>query len=166
MRRVITGPGPDGRSTVLSDGPPPVAWRGRVSEAGTPELAKQDGATAVVRPGEGVVYELWGLDDQPRTGIDDPTPAIEQETFDPPPAHTKWIITELGPGGGAPMHFTPTVDYGVIVAGEVTMGLEDGEVLLRAGDTVLVDRTLHSWLAGPEGCVIATVQVGLRDEDR
>jgi quercetin dioxygenase-like cupin family protein len=64
------------------------------------------------------------------------------------------------------MHETPTVDYAVLVAGEVELGLEEGSVVLRAGDTLLVNGVQHSWRAGPEGCVIATVLVGLRADSR
>jgi hypothetical protein len=44
--------------------------------------------------------------------------------------------------------------------------LENGSVLLQAGDALLVNGVLHSWRAGPEGCKIATVLVGLRSGDR
>ena len=73
----------------------------------------------------------------------------------------------MGPGLTAPMHSTPTIDYGVVVAGDVELGLEDGSVRLsRQGDSVVVNGVEHSWLAGPNGCVIATVMVGLRESER
>jgi hypothetical protein len=46
------------------------------------------------------------------------------------------------------------------------LGLEDGSVHLAAGDAVVVNGVEHSWLAGPDGCLIATVMVGLRDSER
>jgi quercetin dioxygenase-like cupin family protein len=82
------------------------------------------------------------------------------------PAATKWIITEMGPGLVAAMHDTPTVDYGLVVRGDVELGLESGSVRLFAGDAVVVNGVLHSWRAGSDGCVIATVQVGLRASER
>jgi quercetin dioxygenase-like cupin family protein len=164
MRRVITGHDAQGRSTVLSDGAPPTVFRA----TSTTSLDKVAPEPLVSPPpaGEGFVHELWALDNEPVKGSQDPTPAIAAAVFDAPPGATKWIITELGPGVGAAMHHTPTIDYGVIVAGEVEMGLETGNVVLRAGDTVFVDGVEHSWRAGPEGCVIATVLVGLRADDR
>jgi quercetin dioxygenase-like cupin family protein len=53
-----------------------------------------------------------------------------------------------------------------VVAGDVELGLEDGSVHLHAGDAVVVNGVEHSWLAGPDGCLIATVMVGLRDAER
>ena len=44
--------------------------------------------------------------------------------------------------------------------------LEDGSVHLSAGDAVVVNGVEHSWLAGPDGCLIATVMVGLRKSER
>jgi quercetin dioxygenase-like cupin family protein len=164
MRRVVTGLGADGRSTVMSDGPPPVAFHA-TSATG---MARVGGRWAgrPVAPGEAVVHELWALDDQPSRLAKDPTVALDRPAYDPAPATTKWIITEMGPGLRAPMHETPTVDYAVIVAGQVELGLEDGSVLLQPGDTVLVNGVRHFWVAGPDGCVIATVLVGLRADSR
>jgi quercetin dioxygenase-like cupin family protein len=164
MRRVITGLDADGRSTVVSDGPPPVAFRA-TSASGIEKTAASTPPRAVA-PGEAVVHELWALDDRPERRTTDPTVGIEQPAYDPPPATTKWIITEMGPHLDAAMHETPTVDYGLVVAGSVDLGLEAGTVRLEAGDTVLVNGVRHSWLAGPEGCVIATVLVGLHADAR
>ena len=52
------------------------------------------------------------------------------------------------------------------MAGEVELILEADRVVLGAGDTVLVNGVRHAWVAGPEGCVIATVLVGLQAGDR
>jgi len=164
MRRVITGLGSDGRSTVLSDGPPPVAFHA-TSPAGVAKVGGLWGGTQV-GAGEAIVHELWALDDRPVRLQEDPTAAIGTAAYDPAPAATKWILTEMGPGLEAPMHETPTVDYAVIVTGQVELGLEAESVLLRAGDAVLVNGVRHSWRAGPEGCVLATVLVGLRAEAR
>jgi len=164
MRRVITGLGADGRSTVLSDGPPPVAFH-----AGSPAGVAQVGGRWTgdeLGPGEAIVHELWALEDRPARLHNDPTVAIARPAYEPAPAATKWILTEMGPALEAPMHETPTVDYAVIVAGQVELGLEDAAVVLHAGDTVLVNGVRHSWRAGPSGCVIATVLVGLRAEAR
>jgi quercetin dioxygenase-like cupin family protein len=164
VRRVITGLGADGRSTVLSDGAPPVAFHA----ASPTGVAKVGGVWAggQVDRGEAVVHELWALDGGPRRLQDDPTVVINRAAYDPAPGATKWILTELGPDLRAPMHETPTVDYAVIIAGQVELGLEDGTVTLQAGDVVLVNGVRHSWRAGPDGCVLATVLVGLRADDR
>lgn len=165
MRRVVTGVGTDGRSTVISDGVPPVAFIGRASSF-APSLVKGDPAHVSAGPGEGLVRELWGLPDDPSVTTDDPTVGLTEPDFNTPAGATKWIITEMGPGLDVPMHHTPTIDYGLVIAGDVEIGLETGGILLNAGDAVVVNGVKHSWHAGPKGCLIATVLVGLRESER
>lgn len=163
MRRVVTGVGTLGKSTIVSDGAPPTAFHAQQADAPAGSIAKVDGAwsQATVPDHEAVVHELWSLTEQPQAGIEDPTVAVDEATFELPPAATKWILTEMGPHLFTPMHSTVTVDYGLVLEGEVELGLEDGSTMLRAGDAVLVDAVRHSWRAGPHGCKIATVQVGI-----
>jgi quercetin dioxygenase-like cupin family protein len=158
MRRVVTGVGPDGRSMVLTDGPPPSAFH--ASE--TSPLTKVDRRSIGPIPAkEAVVHELWALSTDPHLGSEDPTVGATEIVFDAPPGATKWIVTEMGPELFTPMHDTPTIDYGFVIRGEVELGLDAGDVVLHAGDAVLVDGVKHSWRAGPDGCLIATVLVGL-----
>lgn len=60
------------------------------------------------------------------------------------------------------MHTTDTVDFDVILSGEVYLELEDGAtVLLKAGDCVIQNGTRHAWHnRSPEPCVIAVTLVG------
>jgi quercetin dioxygenase-like cupin family protein len=164
MRRVITGLDENGRSTVLHDGPAPVVFA--VSDKS--QLTKVEDPTADLAPTDrtALVHELWRLNDQPSASGIDPTTALTQPGFDPATAHTQWILTEMGPGSYTPMHSTPSVDYAVVVAGDVVLGLENGSVHLYAGDTMLVNAVKHTWEAGANGAVLATVLVGLRDDER
>jgi quercetin dioxygenase-like cupin family protein len=113
-----------------------------------------------LRSDEAVVHQLWSFDATPTPPSvgDGVAPDV---TFDVPVGATKWIITEMGPNLEAPLHKTATVDYAVIVAGDVRIGLETGSVEVAAGDVVLVGGVQHSWHAGPNGCVMASVLVGL-----
>jgi mannose-6-phosphate isomerase-like protein (cupin superfamily) len=60
------------------------------------------------------------------------------------------------------MHTTDTVDFDVIVSGEVYLELDDGaEVLLKAGDCVIQNGTRHAWHnRSSEKCVISVAMVG------
>jgi mannose-6-phosphate isomerase-like protein (cupin superfamily) len=60
------------------------------------------------------------------------------------------------------MHTTATVDYGVVLSGEVILELDDGaKVRLRAGDTYVQNGTRHRWSnTGAVPAVIAVVLVG------
>jgi hypothetical protein len=163
MRRVVTGVGDDGRSVVVADGAPPTAFH---ADETSPLTRVDSPSTGPVPAHEAVVHELWSIGTDPGKGTKDPTIGLEEIVFDAPVGGTKWIVTEMGPHLFTSMHHTPTIDYGFVVRGELELGLEAGSVVLRAGDAVLVDGVKHSWLAGPDGCVIATVLVGLRDADR
>ncbi len=59
------------------------------------------------------------------------------------------------------MHTTDTVDFDVIVSGEVYLELDDGaEVLLKAGDCVIQNGTRHAWHnRSSEKCVISAVAI-------
>lgn len=43
------------------------------------------------------------------------------------------------------MHRTETVDYGIVISGEVTLVLDKGEANLKAGDVVIQRGTNHAW---------------------
>ncbi len=60
------------------------------------------------------------------------------------------------------MHTTDTVDFDVVVFGEVYLELDDGaEVLLKAGDCVIQNGTRHAWHnRSSHECVIAFSLVG------
>ena len=56
------------------------------------------------------------------------------------------------------MHRTRTLDYAIIMAGEIDMLLDDGEVHLKAGDVVVQQATNHAWLnRGAAPCRIAFI---------
>jgi quercetin dioxygenase-like cupin family protein len=163
MRRVVTGISNDGKSTVRSDGPPPTAFHAWQDDTVGGSMAKTDGpwTGSPVPANEAVVHQLWALSAAPAAGVADPTVAFDAPDFELPTAATQWILTEMGPNLFTPMHFTVTVDYGLVIEGEVEIGLEDGTTTLRAGDAIVVDGVRHSWRAGKDGCKIATVQVGI-----
>jgi len=56
-------------------------------------------------------------------------------------------MVEIGPGIEKPyMHRTQTLDYGVVIAGEVELTLDGGETrTMKAGDVVVQRATMHAW---------------------
>ncbi|MDD3798359.1 MAG: cupin domain-containing protein [Novosphingobium sp.] len=120
-RRVITGLDAKGRSTVLVDGPPQAfegQWGGIVWHTDTAPV------------------------DNSRQADCDPV----QFGFDlMHTASSLFMMLEFAPGQEPFWHATNTIDYIVVVDGEVVLELETGEVTLKAGDC-LVDRgVIHSW---------------------
>jgi len=58
------------------------------------------------------------------------------------------------------MHRTDSVDYAIVLKGEIDMLLDDSEVHLVAGDIVIQRGTNHAWAnRGTESCIIAFVLV-------
>lgn len=58
------------------------------------------------------------------------------------------------------MHRTATVDYAIIISGEIYAILDEGETLLRAGDTLIQRGTNHAWSnRSDKPCLIAFVLV-------
>jgi uncharacterized cupin superfamily protein len=69
----------------------------------------------------------------------------------PPPHGTKIRINEFQPGflnsAGlqSPVHRTASIDYGIVLEGQITLVLDDSEVTLHAGDVVVQRGTDHAW---------------------
>jgi len=56
-------------------------------------------------------------------------------------------ITEMAPGGKAPMHRTHSIDYNILISGQITHILEDGseQTITEPGSIVVQRGTLHAW---------------------
>lgn len=131
-RRIVTGHDAQGASVVVSDAPVPV----------TREL-----------PDDGVAFhEVWTTDSTPapiRAEAEDPTAGAI--TVPPPARGTRIRINEFLPGHlddrglQSPVHRTESIDYGIVLEGEITLILDDSEVTARAGDIVVQRGTDHAW---------------------
>ena len=56
------------------------------------------------------------------------------------------------------MHRTDSLDYSIVLSGEIYMMMDDEEYLLKAGDTVVQQGTNHAWSnRGTEPCMIAFI---------
>jgi quercetin dioxygenase-like cupin family protein len=124
-RRVVTGHTEDGVSVFLADGPPPVV------------RTAPDGA---------LFYEMWSTAAMPApVAADEPDPTQVSLSVPPEPNGTKIRINEFPPGVVSPTHRTQSVDYGIVLEGEVVLVLDDSETVLRAGDVVVQRGTDHRW---------------------
>ena len=76
------------------------------------------------------------------------------------PDGTLFRVVEYQPGVASRMHRTETIDYAVVICGEIEMRLEEGVVHLRAGDVLVQQATIHDWInRGSVPCRIAFVLV-------
>jgi hypothetical protein len=59
------------------------------------------------------------------------------------------------------LHRTDTIDFDLVVAGEVDLLLDDGDINLQPGDSVVLPGVTHGWRAGPDGVVMCIAVLGL-----
>ena len=61
------------------------------------------------------------------------------------------------------MHRTGTVDYIIVLKGEIYAVMEKGETLLKAGDVLVQRGTMHSWsVRSNEPCIVAAILVNAK----
>lgn len=150
-RRVVTGLDAHGNSRVLLDGPTP-------------------GHHAL---GPNAVDILWRESVLPPTltaGADSPDPAaVDQIGREPPPGGLEWRVVSFPPttpASPADWHATPSIDFGIVLAGEIELQLESDHVRLAAGDCVVQRGARHRWVNhGTEPCVISFTNVSALPAD-
>ena len=78
----------------------------------------------------------------------------------PGPEGTVFRIIEYGPGVAPRNHRTSTIDYAVVISGEIDMELDDSLVHLKTGDVIVQRGTIHNWVnRGTQPCVIAFILI-------
>ena len=170
VRRVVTGHDASGKAVFASD-------------------EEVEPRTVAMLPGA-EFHMLWG-GDAPPTFPDDGGQR-SWSTYFPPVGGFRFILATLPPDGGQPpadfdaeaaaaefeeklpgllttvepddpgMHTSDTIDFEVVLSGQVILELDDGaERLLRPGDTVVQNGTRHRWkVPGPEPAVMAIFLIG------
>jgi naringenin degradation protein FdeH len=172
VRRVVTGHREDGRSTVLMD-----------AVAGNVKQRRAGNASTL----------LWVTDESPADVSARVDRAAREIGVPPPPGGTLFRVVEFPPNTGgvvrdhaavlrdfgigadvAPghpprhpaIHRTRTVDYVVVLEGEIDLLLDDAEVHLCAGDVVIQQGTNHAWInRAARGCRLAMVFVDAAEPD-
>jgi mannose-6-phosphate isomerase-like protein (cupin superfamily) len=73
---------------------------------------------------------------------------------------TVFRVVEFAPGVSPRVHRTDSVDYAVVMSGQIDMELDDSIVHLQAGDVLVQRGTIHNWVnRGAEPCVIAFILI-------
>ena len=135
VRRVVTGHDSQGRAVATID------------EVSQNLRSARPGATAcVVWTSQGFPVDNTGTADE---GLRETGTTLDNGTV--------FRILELQPGNIPRVHRTDSLDYAVIMSGEIDMELETGDIThLKAGDVVVQRGTVHNWInRGPKPCVIA-----------
>ncbi|KAJ4263828.1 hypothetical protein NW762_005861 [Fusarium torreyae] len=92
----------------------------------------------------------------------DVVPSSESTLPRCPPQGTLFCMTQIQPGGKAPMHRTNSLDYAVVMSGEIVLALDGGEEkTVKQGEVIVQQGVNHSWLnRGEVPCQIIFVMVG------
>jgi quercetin dioxygenase-like cupin family protein len=83
------------------------------------------------------------------------------------PGGTVFRIVEFAPGVAPRNHRTESIDYAVVMAGEIDMEIDGASVHLKAGDVLVQRGTIHNWVnPGSAPCVIAFVLIAAHPVER
>ena len=154
MRRIVTGYDSEGRPAIIFEGEPPT----------------------VMDFGAIVTTEIWVTDSMPPDLESSEDTSLRTWEIDPPSRGSAFRVVTIMPVGAeekAPPaadepdflgeHATDTLDYVVVLSGEITMTIGGREETLRAGDCVVQRATPHDWVnRGTEPCVLAGVLLSTR----
>jgi naringenin degradation protein FdeH len=154
VRRVVTGHDDAGRAVITDDGPPPTS------------------VALDAVPGT-VFHEIWETASVPAAVDNGPDPTLGPLQLAPPRGGTRVRVVDIPPdtvqnaippgdaaaafaaigathahtldGPHALMHRTETLDYGIVLEGEVWLVVDGGETNLHPGDVVIQRGTNHAW---------------------
>jgi mannose-6-phosphate isomerase-like protein (cupin superfamily) len=167
VRRVVTGHNAKGRSCFLMDGPAP----------NVKEMESMPGVA---------LTDLWETTSSPASNEGSADATARPVRLEPPKDGTLLRIVEFPPdsqwrgradagrafdsigAGHAPdkasddpmRHKTGTVDYIIVLKGEIYAIMDEGETLLKTGDILVQRGTNHSWsVRGNEPCIVAAILV-------
>jgi mannose-6-phosphate isomerase-like protein (cupin superfamily) len=145
IRRVVTGHDEDGRAIVAID-----------------EISKN----VISRRPRHESCVIWSTGEFPsdnssaRDGGERPVASTD-------PHGSVFRIVEYAPGVAPRNHRTESIDYAVVMAGEIDMEIDGASVHLRQGDVLVQRGTIHNWSnRGTVPCIIAFVLIAARPVER
>jgi quercetin dioxygenase-like cupin family protein len=127
IRRIVTGHNDAGVAQILIDGP---ATNVRNGATGTRSTL------------------MWCTDEMPADIAIGEAPEDYGNRIlgTPPPPHgTRFTINDLPPGSVSPHHRTESIDYAIVLAGDIEMIMDEGRTRLAPGDVVIQRGTNHTW---------------------
>lgn len=155
VRRVVTGRDENGKSIVAQDGIPPrtrdfehtpgfslsIAWATVAGNRGSALDVTPALKSIVPGPGESALHIVtFPPDAVMQSGAFNQTAAVHEHATEAP-----GLVDFFEPDNPG-MHTTPTVDYGIVLEGEIWLELDDGKLVhLRQHDIVIQNGTRHAW---------------------
>jgi quercetin dioxygenase-like cupin family protein len=172
-RRVVTGHDETGRAIVISDGPAPFVHVNKLD----PDFYSTDIWRTFETPAR-IVPRAAESTEGPRRQLPTPNGSVLRINHFPPesdsvremtPEESARVFAGLGNhqastfarGSRHPlMHRTETVDFAIVLSGEITMMLDQEDVHLTAGDVVVQCGTNHAWSnRSKEPCIMAFILI-------
>ena len=138
LRRVVTGHDPNGRAVV------------KIDEVSKNLVSSRPGSTACV---------VWTTESFPVNNTGDADEGL-RKVGTTLKNGTVFRVVEFAPGVAPRVHRTDSIDYAVVMSGEIDMELDDSVVHLKAGDVLVQRGTIHNWInRGTQPCVIAFILI-------
>jgi quercetin dioxygenase-like cupin family protein len=138
VRRVVTGHDKNGRAVV------------KIDEVSKNIISSRPGQAACV---------VWTTESFPVNNMGDADEGLRQVGTTLKNG-TVFRVVEFGPGVAPRNHRTDSIDYAVVLSGEIDMELTDSVVHLKAGDVLVQRGTIHNWVnRATQPCVIAFVLI-------
>ena len=154
MRRIVTGHDEKGKSVITIDGPPARSlgeeagglyelWNTDGNEINTlDEVDRADGEVLLSPPNGGTKFRYFQINPTPEGVPADLIEAATAEAFEKMGAAHHRVDTTRHPA----MHKTKTIDYIILLKGDVTLLLDNEEVDLKPFDVVVQRGTNHAWV--------------------
>jgi len=145
VRRVVTGHDDDGQAVILID-----------------EICKN----VVSRRERHHSCVVWSTTSFPveNSGSEDES---LRKVAAPGPQGTVFRINQYEPGVAPRNHRTDSIDYAIVLSGQIDMEIDGASVHLEAGDVLVQRGTIHNWVNnGPEPCVIAFILIAAKPVQR
>ena len=167
VRRVVTSVDKNGKAVVLFDSDAPNKkvreGRGTVSRllwttTQTPcdvsgDIDRGNADVKVAPPKNGSIFRVIDIPPTPKEIMNLPNDWLHKQ-------HEGSIPKRHLPPTHPLMHATRSIDYAIIMSGEIDMLLDDSEVHFKAGDMLVQQATNHAWVnRGAEPCRIAFILI-------
>ena len=168
MRRIITGHNQHGKSIITLDGPPARSigedvgglfeiWNTDGSDIiSTDEIDRADEDILLSPPSGGTKFRYFQINPLPEGVPDAMMQEIAADAFEKIGAAHHRVDTKKHPA----MHKTETIDYIILLQGDVTLILDDEEIDLKPFDVVVQRGTNHAWVNnGDEPALLIAVLI-------
>ena len=144
VRRVVTGHDSKGRAVV------------KIDEVSKNITSNRPGASACV---------VWTTESFPVNNTGDADEGL-RKVGTTLKNGTVFRVIEFAPGVAPRNHRTDSIDYAVVVSGEIDMEVDDAVVHLKAGDVLVQRGTIHNWVnRGTQPCVMAFILIDAKPVD-